>query len=631
MRKASYCAIVIIFFLSLYSIDTPELKVLPIKISATPAFYHSIPIEIDGDEELGNFVAVGNGSKANPYRITGLNITANDSYFISTGLIKISNTESHLIIENNFLNANDLRRYGIYLIGCSNIQINNNTLINPKTAIYCINTRNLTIDRNNITICAVAIAIRGGDKLNITNNHLKADVTGISLENTHSNIIKDNIITQYRTIPGMVYSIQRGISLDNVFNSSIYRNFIAKCQIGGIYIEYLGENLLIFNNTLEKTSILAGQETSYTRIENNTIYGSLSPGIQFKGWKCENNTIENNIISKCKIGINLGESSKRNSIIKNYLFSNNNTGILLGENNDNTITHNLIQQTLGHGIVLEGSTNTDVTFNTFFNNTGLGVYIPLFHSSFGDILLRPKNTISKNNFMGNNPAGGSQALDDCATSVFDQNFWDEWTSPDENLDGIVDSSYSIWGTAEIQDKNPMVQNYSISHKEEIPNWFRAPTLIFPNGHEQLSGTVTIQWIAAFDLQGHAITYIILFSGNGGYTWQNLSANLTTTSFIWDTTVWEDSPYCKLKIIANNGYNTKTEFTNKAFSIINNPSTSQPSSTSTIPSSLPTNTTAPDTGTLTTATETTTQRIDLILLLALVLIGFKRRYIKIKDR
>ena len=64
--------------------------------------------------------------------------------------------------------------------------------------------------------------------------------------------------------------------------------------------------------------------------------------------------------------------------------------------------------------------------------------------------------MSGNNFINNNQ-GAIQAWDDGQFNNFSSNFWDDWTMPDSNQDGVVDEPYSIAENAKNQDVIPQAE------------------------------------------------------------------------------------------------------------------------------------------------------------------------------
>ncbi|MFW9779503.1 MAG: right-handed parallel beta-helix repeat-containing protein, partial [Candidatus Heimdallarchaeota archaeon] len=96
------------------------------------------------------------------------------------------------------------------------------------------------------------------------------------------------------------------------------------------------------------------------------------------------------------------------------------------------------------GVLAAYSSNLSIHNNQIFNNSGYGVS-----------LIKAENvTVERNDFIDNNPNGTSQANDDGINNIFAYNYWNEWTEPDSNGDGLVDLPYPIDGGANNQDLSP---------------------------------------------------------------------------------------------------------------------------------------------------------------------------------
>ena len=110
-----------------------------------------------------------------------------------------------------------------------------------------------------------------------------------------------------------------------------------------------------------------------------------------------------------------------------------------------TVSYNEIYSNLGYGIRLTDQSKMNVIEeNTVSDNLNYGISI---EASLD-------NTVEGNDFINNNPNGLSQAYDDGLSNIFENNYWDDWTSPDSDSDGIVDNPYAIDGSANNADPYP---------------------------------------------------------------------------------------------------------------------------------------------------------------------------------
>jgi parallel beta-helix repeat protein len=140
----------------------------------------------------------------------------------------------------------------------------------------------------------------------------------------------------------------------------------------------------------------------------------------------DNNNTEN-WIENIYYGLYMDQSSN-NSIHENQFLGNSYANLALYHSNTNTIYHNTIQES-GFGIYLENSTG---------------------------------NTIYQCNFLNNT----SHAYDN-GTNNWDNgtvgNYWDDWTTPDSDGNGVVDAPRPISGGSN-------TDNYPTT----TPNWGEIP-------------------------------------------------------------------------------------------------------------------------------------------------------------
>ena len=154
--------------------------------------------------------------------------------------------------------------------------------------------------------------------------------------------------------------------------------------------------------------------------------------------------IKNLNVQEFLYGIYLVGSS--NNILSGNTASSNSFGIVLDfSSNNNNVTENAASDNQ-YGIVLAtGSENNTLAGNIASNN------------SFGIALWSSSNQIYNNNFIGN--ITQIKVSDYSSGNVFSLpaptggNYWNDWTDPDEDFDGFVDSAYVFTGG---QDNLPWV-------------------------------------------------------------------------------------------------------------------------------------------------------------------------------
>jgi parallel beta-helix repeat protein len=159
--------LILLFSLSALSLSSCSTQQLPnefsrdhsaAEIQTTRSTSHS-QIAINGDDAFtpANGVTGGNGTQADPYRISGWYING----YLGGVAIALSNTTKHVIIENNELSQSVI---GIKLESAPNVTIRNNTIRDmkgwagifpagngdPAFGIYISSSNSVTITGNNI-------------------------------------------------------------------------------------------------------------------------------------------------------------------------------------------------------------------------------------------------------------------------------------------------------------------------------------------------------------------------------------------------------------------------------------------------------------------------------------------------
>ncbi|MEM2899361.1 MAG: NosD domain-containing protein, partial [Thermoplasmata archaeon] len=331
----------------------------------------------------------------------------------------------NISIYNNTIFGGDITA-GISVYSSENCKIINNTVSGPFGIFVWGSSNFIEINLNNISYCTnYGIKTFNTHNLSIVSNEFYMNTCALYIEESRDLTIESNII---------------------------YNNLV------GIYVYNVSSNLKILNNEIYLSNIGINVNISeHCIIDGNYIHNCNSPIILSFS---ENNTIANNSIYNSIDGIHLIDSS-HNSIIYNYIVNTSGTsnkGICLEEKSDNTyLAFNLIQNyargmyilssnntvcnnifiSNSYGMYLYNSRNNTISFNRIAQSSNYGMYLT---SSIDNI-------IHHNSFISN-LGTTSQAFDN-GNNLWNQdtkgNYWDNWTSPDFNNDGIVDTPYNIDG------------------------------------------------------------------------------------------------------------------------------------------------------------------------------------------
>lgn len=469
----------------------------------TYAYVEASPISITSESELSAAGFPGFGTEADPYRIEGKNITGTGF----NDLITISNTRSHILIEDNLLNQSEK---GVYLQNTTNIVVAKNKIGDFSFGIELYNTTGITVDSNYIdkNQSTVHIYIRDSQDFVGKNNHLVNASNGMYLSGVKGCLISNNtLINSQHGIKSdnmgsciiedntVVDTVLAGIRMYSSNNNIVQNNKIINSVLDGLLL--IGStNNIIRDNVLTNTGIFIEgtlkEHYDNTEFDNNTVNGKefvfwtdtdSGPipkdvgqlllfnvsGVELSGYEIYNTSIP--IVVVFSTDVIIRDSSFGNTYISILLARTNSSVVerissyneevgtinIVENSNSNTIRYNSFT---GDGISAVsidtgGSSNTTITRNTFVNQS-TSIYL---HNADGNIITHNEfinssdnaiytasasyNYIAYNNFIDNNEGEYSQVTEFNADNTYEYNYWNNWTEPDGDGDGIVDNSYPI--------------------------------------------------------------------------------------------------------------------------------------------------------------------------------------------
>lgn len=501
-------------------------------------------------------------------------------------LISIEDTNMYFKILNCFLtNGFD----GIYLKNVDHGFISNNTITNNSGyGIFLNKSRNNVILSNNINMNRGGVEI--GDSVNssLINNTISSGRGIISYSSNSSKLTGNTIFNCQEGVFAMlclkftltgnkifncsdgVYAIgcaklilignnisdisHSGIHIDS-YNSHISGNFVSNCKYVGILVG--SRNNTIKNNILQDNGIyfMGSQLQNFLQfsIENNSVNGRPIFYSQDVNGGIVPNGVGQVILVNCT-----------DLIVTAQDLSNGSFGLLGIFSQNISIENNIISNNSANGIDLYNSDNCTISGNSFFKNEYLGIMIR--YSS--------DNKILWNDFIGNNDHywAISQACDTGLRNLFSCNYWDDWVSPDDNSDGIVDQEYIIEGGSHNSDSRPLVS------RNRSPHDLIGLSLLFPNGGNILNGTVAICWKPVLNSRMDPCFYSFYVSSDNGTSWnyifetQKFSPTQCIIEFIifWTTSTSPNGFNYLIKVVAENSEGLQVEDTSDAMFIILNP-------------------------------------------------------------
>ncbi len=273
----------------------------------------------------------------------------------------------------------------------------------------------------------------------ICNNTFEECHSGTYLEHVQGLIIENNTFQS---------NTGSGVDGDNPVSDLIIRyNEFIDMSVDGIIFKYPASNVTIVNNHI-----------------HDNAYDSID--IQFG----QDITIEDNVISDQRYGIKIA-GTVTGCVVKGNLIRNiRNSGMYIS-GDDNEITDNIFRNIGSNGIILEVDgeeypENNVIVGNSIINCTKYGVLVEADSAN---------NEVSSNDFFESGEP--CHICDDGTDTMIQGNFFDTWSSPDANADGIVDVPYVVLGLAGNNDLTPEAApvNAIPSDYEYVPITPTAPT------------------------------------------------------------------------------------------------------------------------------------------------------------
>lgn len=380
--------------------------------------------------------------------------------------------------------------------------------------------------------------------------------------------------------------------------NNVTENGIENCTGYGIYCKGLdGKNRVYDNGIADSTIGVLIEDVVGLEVFLNTL-DSNGYGIYLKTGSSGNNITTNQVCNCIHTGL-VVESSDDNMFSHNDLFKSGLDGVLLNKSDNNDFQGITTRNSTQHGIAVVDSDGNTFNQSIVYGNGDDGVHFggssalnnltsslisfnrlgaELVGNSMGNrlrnstllnnteygLVLNGSSTLNEgkwNAFFSNNKNSGSQAYDGGSSNPISYNFWDEWTSPDAEPDGIVDVPYAIDGSAENEDPYPL----AIPSIGTTVHYLLPISIISPSEEGYLYGDLTVEWSSTYDTLGHTVNYTLYYSPTSSVGWTVIADDLHTTSYVWDTTMVPEGEYL-LRVVANCSEELSVECTSTAFTV-----------------------------------------------------------------
>ncbi len=240
---------------------------------------------------------------------------------------------------------------------------------------------------------------------------------------------------------------------------------------------YVSNGTYFENIIITKSIDLFGEDKNSTIIDGNssgTVIHILADFVKISGFTITNinptsqneddgikigsnyNTISDcNISSNSNYGLYLGENTK-NNIIKYNIFYNNKYSIYANNAKTNDISSNTFTSSADYGLYFDNDSNDNLISDNIFteNNYTIRIRGSEKNTIFKNLIMNnkyglylccgAKNNLAYNNFFINNSNWNAiDALVNKWDNGIVGNYWDDYSGPDANGDGIGDIPYLI--------------------------------------------------------------------------------------------------------------------------------------------------------------------------------------------
>jgi PKD repeat protein len=272
------------------------------------------------------------------------------------------------------------------------------------------------------------------------------DISGWEITASSGNAISIGGTTKFFSISHCrifdVGGTNYGITISGASNVDVSYN-VFEGNANALMVKNVNLGDIAYNTFIDNTNGVIIDESQTVNVDYNSITGS-KVGVTITSTdisKSKDHNVDYNTIIGGDIGVYLKKTDASN--IDYNTITDAKAAIKLEDVRGTNADYNtLVGGT--NGMDLKGTDGFDATYNLFKNFTSYAVT----SATSSD------NSYTFNNFENNGGTGKQAKATGVTNDDWDGNFWDDWTTPDSEPDGIVDLPYQLDG-GEAQDNEPL--------------------------------------------------------------------------------------------------------------------------------------------------------------------------------
>ncbi len=259
----------------------------------------------------------------------------------------------------------------------------------------------------------------------------------------------------------------------NVQNGEVYGCNITHGQYGVYITAYSSENSVEYNDFYNiTTGVYLYFYTSHVSVTHNNLHYGVHVGTAVDiAYYSDNNDVWYNSIDGPATGVYINGQSGEctgNIVSRNAITTTREYGVYVYSSSSNRVENNTIRNSMDEGIRVYLSSNVYIVNNSVIGSINYGVDL----HDCDNTLVYNNSLVSNNGATDTYAPSHVQAVNNGSGNQWyyknHGNYWSDWTVPDNDTNGIVDSPYTLDGDSGSNDPYPLAES---SHPIPELNFF----------------------------------------------------------------------------------------------------------------------------------------------------------------